>query len=207
MPSSRCLRTLSSGVLIGHLFAHQTTFDLRGVRIITGQDRLFVPKDNDLQRSLLEIHGVKGTCGPSVIAALSKGEVGEIISDWPRRYRGYAHVSEMAKMLRRMGYRTNVQNDIRMKRFPAPASGTAILKIQWLQPDGSEYPRDRIKHAHYLLLQRIDNEWWLFCNAYKWFPIDSEHARQILKIGYVKSCITIENGRRQELAKSLRKSS
>ena len=51
----------------------------------------------------------------------------------------------------------------------------AILRIQWLKPDGEEYFwREASSHSHYVTMQRFPLEtssdgWWAFCNGELWF--------------------------------------
>jgi hypothetical protein len=101
----------------------------------------YPPSDN--QAYLLRYLGTKGgVCGPACIATLEHTEIGLILRDWLGKdqtaFRGFTPISEMKEMLTILGWEWEYNRGGKAKRFPTPSTGIAVVRIQWLQPDGKE---------------------------------------------------------------------
>lgn len=144
----------------------------------------FVPYDNlDMRRKYEPRYGC---CGPATIAVFFGTTVGKIIADWPAYYRGYAPIKEMEAMLKKRGLKVEWKKGGKARVFPQPTTGSAIVRVQWLRDDGTEFYWMGAP-SHYVLVQKKDGEWWVFCNAHLWFKADSDEAHSYLDRGYVSS--------------------
>lgn len=155
----------------------------------------FIPLDNEIQknRAMLEEH-YWGVCGAAVIAVLEKKTIDEILDAWigEKGYKGYAPMKEMKLNLEKYGYKPIRFNGKKSKEFPEPNSEKAIVRIQWLKPDGTEYYwAAATPNTHYVLMQKLDGKWWIFCNSHLWFEKNSQAAIDYLKFGYVSSYFVI----------------
>ena len=150
----------------------------------------FVPPDNEKAQMQPDGKGYWGVCGPSTIAVLTKKSVMEIISLWASPFRGFSPWVEMEATLKKLGYAPIVRRrGNKAREFPNPLTSAAIVRIQWLQDDGTEfYWRARTPNTHYVLMQKDpDGEWWIFCNSWLWFRKNSVKGKAYLKLGYVSS--------------------
>lgn len=153
---------------------------------------LFVPVDNEIAKLGKREKGFYGVCGPSTIAVLTHRSVKEIIDLWPGGYKGYGPLKEMQSTLAKLGYlAVRVKGD-RARTFPRPVTRRAIVRIQWLKPDGTEYYwKAQTPNTHYVLMSFYEGEWWIFCNECLWFKRDSKKAKEYLRLGYVSSYLEI----------------
>jgi hypothetical protein len=156
-------------------------------------EKLFVPSDNESSKKKPDGSGYFGVCGPSTIAVLSHKNVKEIISVWADGFKGYAPIKEMQATLEKLGYTSSVRKKgNKAKQFPEPTTNTAIIRVQWLKEDGTEfYWAAQTPNTHYVLMQKHHGVWWIFCNEYLWFRKDSEEAKKYLRLGYVSSYFEI----------------
>ncbi len=158
---------------------------------------LYVPVDNHSLRERYEASGKGGTCGPSAIAVMEKTSVQVVLDRWcgkgPECFRGFSPISEMKQTLEAFGYRYVYVKAHKAKVFPTPRTKVAILRIQWLKEDGSEYYWAAAgAHSHYVLMQKVGGAWWIFCNGDGWFKKDSVHAaKYLLRRGYVSSYLEL----------------
>jgi hypothetical protein len=161
---------------------------------------LYIPVDNESAKHGTRKKGFYGVCGPSTIAVLTHKTVQEIISLWSdggpslwsEGYKGYAPMREMEATLHKLGYEIERKKGDKAKEFPEPTTDTAIIRIQWLKPDGTEYYwRAQTPNTHYVLMEKHTGEWWIFCNSALWFKKNSEFSRSYLKLGYVSSYLEI----------------
>ena len=160
---------------------------------------LFVPPDNEAMRTAYQAES-GGSCGPAAIATLSRKTVQDILKIWPIKYPGHAPMKLMGDVLTKLGYSLTHQRGNKAHIFPEPPSGLAIVRIQWLKEDGTEYYwRAATKYTHYVLLRKIGERWLVFCNGYGWFERDSELGKNYLKLGYISSYYEIETGRTQTI--------
>lgn len=158
---------------------------------------LYVPSDNESAKQKRG-KGFFGVCGPSTIAVLTRKTVREVISLWSGGFKGYAPIKELQATLEKLGYSVIRQKGHKSRTFPLPSTDVAILRIQWLKEDGTEfYWAAQTPNTHYVLMQKIDSnknaegEWWIFCNGQLWFRKDSKQAKDYLKLGYVTSYLEI----------------
>lgn len=156
---------------------------------------LFVPPDNEKMASKYE--DVGGTCGVSTIAILERTTVGRVISKWrgigAQAFRGFAPIKDMKETLSALGYRFVYKRGHKAKEWPKPTTDMAIVRIQWLKEDGTEYYwKAAGSHTHYVLMQRINGEWWIFDNRDLWFRAKDYHY---FDLGYVSSYLELsKNG-------------
>jgi len=171
---------------------------------------LYVPPDNESTKQKRG-KGYFGVCGPSTIAVLTNKTVKEIISIWEGGFKGYAPIKELQATLEKLGYFVNRQKGHKSRTFPTPTTNVAILRIQWLKEDGTEfYWAAQTPNTHYVIMQKLnsdkstdtygeisdDGEWWIFCNGQLWFKKDSKQAKDYLKLGYVSSYLEISLNQR-----------
>ena len=163
------------------------------VRLGEIMEKLFIPPDNETAKQGRRNKGFFGVCGPSTIAVLSHKNVKEIINVWAGGFKGYSPMKEVQATLEKLGYTTSVRKKgNKAKEFPNPTTDTAIVRVQWLKEDGTEfYWAAQTPNTHYVLMQKHNGEWWIFCNEYLWFKRNSEEAREYLKLGYVSSYFEI----------------
>jgi hypothetical protein len=155
-------------------------------------DDLFVPPDNQATKQGKREKGFYGVCGPSTIAVLARRSVKEIIDLWPGGYKGYGPLKEMQAILAKLGYSAVRVKGNKARVFPTPATRRAIVRIQWLKPDGTEYYwKAQTPNTHYVLIYFWKGEWWIFCNEFLWFKKNSLQAKDYLKLGYVSSYLEI----------------
>jgi len=170
-------------------------------------EKLFIPPDNESSKMKPDGSGYFGVCGPSTIAVLSHKNVKEIVNIWADGFKGYAPIKEMQATLEKLGYTSSVRKKgNKAKQFPEPTTNTAIIRVQWLKEDGTEfYWAAQTSNTHWVLMQKLNSdkssnsygetdtkgEWWIFCNEYLWFKKDSEEARKYLRLGYVSSYFEI----------------
>ena len=157
---------------------------------------IFVPSDNHaLMMKYEKLHG--GTCGPAAIAVLEHITVQEVLNKWKgigqSAFRGYSPIADMKETLTAFGYKYKSIRAHKAKEFPTPKTDIAILRIQWLKPDGTEYYWAAAgSHTHYLLMKKIDGAWWVFCNGQLWFESDSTFAKNYFSgRGYLSSYIEL----------------
>jgi len=155
---------------------------------------MFIPPDNEEARKHLNFDtpsGYWGTCGPAAIAVLSNKSVKEIISMWDG-YKGYAPLKDMQLIMKKLGYNVIRKKGAKSKQFPEPTTDAAIIRIQWLQEDGTEFPWwSATQNTHYVLMQKIEGEWWIFCNSNLWFKKESEEGKKYLEMGFVSSYLEV----------------
>ena len=150
----------------------------------------FVPPDNEEQRKKYEPEGY-GCCGPAAVAALMRMAVYRIIDNWPCEYKGWGPMKEMQEVLEKLRIPFVRVRGMKAKKFPRSKSGCAIVRIQWLKDDGMEYYWAAATcHTHYVLMLKIDEKWWVFCNGQGWFLADKKEE-EYLKLGYVSSYFEI----------------
>jgi hypothetical protein len=155
-------------------------------------DDLFVPVDNEAAKQGKREKGFYGVCGPCTIAVLTRRSVKEIIDLWSGGYKGYGPLKEMQATLTKLGFSTVRVKGNKTRTFPIPATRRAIVRIQWLKADGTEYYwKAQTPNTHYILMYFWDGEWWIFCNDALWFRKDSETGRNYLRLGYVSSYLEI----------------
>jgi len=154
-------------------------------------NNFYIPEDNDELKKKYEPRF--GVCGISVIAVLEKKTVNEILFDWITDYKGYAPMKEMKAMLQKLGYNCKVKFGKKARVFPTPSTDIAVIRIQFLDENGKEFFwAEATLHSHYVLMQKINGEWWIFCNGdAKWFAKDSETAKNYLKDCYVSSYLEL----------------
>jgi hypothetical protein len=156
----------------------------------------WMPSDNDAIRAYYESKG-GGVCGPASIAAERGMTVAEVLGNWkgvgPGAFRGFSPIDDMKETLTALGYQFRYVRGGKAKEFPIPRSKAAVLRIQWLQEDGSEYYwRAAGSHTHYILMKLLDDGWWIFCNAIGWFKGDSDIAKGYLEgRGFVSSYLEL----------------
>lgn len=156
----------------------------------------WVPPDNE---ELAEFYHAKGggVCGPASIAAEIGMTVREVLEHWkgvgPTAFRGFSPVADMRATLVALGYSFTYRRGGKGKVFPTPNARAAILRIQWLQEDGTEYFwREAGPHSHYVLMKLLDDGWWVYCNGDGWFRRDSELASRYLPgRGFVSSYLEL----------------
>ena len=153
----------------------------------------FVPPDNQEMASKYEEVG--GTCGPSAIAVLERTTVEQVISKWrgvgPQAFRGFAPIREIKETLSALGYHFLYKKGHKAREWPKSMTNTAIVRIQWLKEDGTEYYwKAAGAHTHYVLMQRINGEWWVFCNDALWFKA-SDYS--VGPQGYVSSYLELSH--------------
>ena len=185
------------GVLPKMLFPYE--IDSCGVFMMP--DEMFVPSDNEEAKRRGEEWSLKqrglhfntpsgywGVCGPASIAALTRKTVKEVIESWSFEFKGYSPMFEMGEALKKVGFQITRVNGRKLRWFPLPKTNEAILRIQWLKDDGSEYPWwCATQNTHYVLMKNYNGRWWIFCNSHLWFEIDSIIGKEYLKLGYVSS--------------------
>lgn len=155
---------------------------------------LYVPPDNDeaMEKKYKTPSFRYGTCGPAVIATLAHKTVKEILDLWVGEFRGHAPMKEMKLTLEKLGYTITSKRGNKSREFPKPSTSSAIVRIQWLKEDGTEYYwAAATTYTHYVLMQKIYGQWWIFCNSQKWFQKDSRAGRKYLELGYVSSYFEI----------------
>jgi len=166
------------------------------------EEILYVPSDNESAKQKRG-KGFFGVCGPSTIAVLTGKTVKEAISLWSGGFKGYAPIKELQATLEKLGYNVIRQKGHKSRTFPTPKTDVAILRIQWLKEDGTEfYWAAQTPNTHYVLMKKIEtvnskvpgyfvDEWWIFCNGQLWFEKDSQQGKDYLKLGYVSSYLEI----------------
>jgi len=136
-----------------------------------------------------------GICGLAVIATLSHKSIKEILSIWSSEFKGHAPMKEVENTLLKLGYSFRKCRGMKAKKFPIPRTNSTIIRIQWLQGDGTEYYWAKAPaYTHYVLMQKIDGKWWVFCDSEGWFEIDEtkEHSEYLKRNqGYVSSYLEI----------------
>jgi hypothetical protein len=153
----------------------------------------WVPSDNDEMREHYHQNGRGGTCGPASIAAERGMTVREVLENWkgvgPKSFRGFSPIADMKETLEALGYQITYIRGGKAREFPTPKTTAAILRIQWLQEDGTQYYwRAAGSHTHYVLMKLLDDGWWIFCNSEGWFRKDSQTALHYLEgRGFVSS--------------------
>lgn len=161
-------------------------------KLIFDTPELFVPYDNESAKQGTRQKGFYGVCGPSIIAVLTGKTIQEVINVWEGKFKGYAPMKEMQATLEKLGYFPIRKKGNKAREFPEPTTHVAILRIQWLKPDGTEYYwKAQTPNTHYVLMQKHNNEWWIFCNDTLWFRKDSEEAKNYLRLGYISSYFEI----------------
>lgn len=158
----------------------------------------FIPPDNEELRKHYEPR--YGVCGPAAIAALMRMSVYQIMSEWPGGYKGWGPMKDMQAVLEKLRIPFVWMRGMKAKKFPRPETGCAIVRVQWLKDDGTEYYWAAATcHTHYVLLMQdkkqatLGNErglWWAFCNGRGWFILDKKED-EYLKLGYVSSYLEI----------------
>ena len=155
---------------------------------------LWVPPDNDEQRIKHErMPNRRGTCGPSCIAVLEHTTVQSILDHWAPTWRGFAPIAEVKDVLSAYGYVYTYVRAHKAKTFPTPTTDIAIMRIQWLKEDGTEYYwRAAGSHTHYVLMRKVNGVWFVFSNSEGWFEKDEMFGRKYLEgRGYVSSYLEI----------------
>jgi hypothetical protein len=160
---------------------------------------LFVPVDNEAVKQGTAERGFYGVCGPSTIAVLTRKSIKEIVDVWAGGFKGYAPLKEVQATLEKLGYVSIRKKGNKGKEFPVPTTDVAIVRIQWLKPDGTEYYwKAQTPNTHYVLMLKHNGEWWIFCNSALWFRKDSEKARNYLRLGYISSYLEVAMFERSE---------
>ena len=174
-------------------------------------EKLFVPSDIESSKLRPDGKGYWGVCGPSVIAVLTRTMVKEAITDWAGVFKGYAPMKEVQATLEELGYTVVRKKGNKARMFPEPTTDVAIIRVQWLKEDGTEfYWAAQTPNTHWVIMQKInsdkstnsygeisdDGEWWIFCNGQLWFKKDSEQGKEYLKRGYVSSYLEISLNQR-----------
>jgi hypothetical protein len=160
----------------------------------------FVPLDVATSQIRSDGKGYYGVCGPSTIAVLMHQSVQSVIADWAGAFKGYSPLKEMQATLEKLGYASVRIKGNKAKEFPTPTTKTAIIRIQWLKDDGTEfYWAAQTPNTHYVLMQKIDGDWWVFCNSELWFKKDSAKAKDYLKLGYISSYLEISEQHQRRL--------
>lgn len=163
----------------------------------------FVPSDNKEMKE--KYAKVGGTCGPSTIATSEKITVHEVIARWKgigeSTFRGFSPIKDLKETLKEFGYSFVYVRAHKSKVFPIPRTETAILRIQWLDGNGKEYYWAAAgSHTHYVLMKKLDGDWWIFCNDCLWFKRDSEVGRGYLEgRGFVSSYLELSKTRPLEV--------
>ena len=155
----------------------------------------YLPEDNDAWREKYEGSG-GGTCGPSCLAVLTRTTVRHIVEHFSHLedgFKGYTPIADMKEMLRYFGYDFKYIRGGKANEFPRPATAQAIVRIQWLQDDGTEYYwRAAGAHTHYVFMAKDEfGTWVCFCNDIHWFFADGPVGRAYLKKGFVSSYLEI----------------
>lgn len=152
----------------------------------------FIPIDNEIAKQGTRAKGFYGVCGPSTIAVLTHKSIQEIIDCWVDGFKGYAPLKELKATLEKLGYVVERKKGEKAKYFPAPKTDLAIVRVQWLKDDGTEfYWAAQTPNTHYVLMRKIEGEWWIFCNNSLWFKKDSLIGKFYLRLGYVSSYLEI----------------
>lgn len=157
---------------------------------------LYYPYDNDEMRRIYE-SWEKGSCGPAALAVVFHMPVHAVINLWPlyfsREYKGWATLKDIKVLLEKKHLKTKrkIWGKQHGSTFPEPSTEEAIVRIQWLKMDGTEYYwREASKYTHLVTMKKIDGEWYIFCNGTGWFKKDQE--KKYLKLGYVTSYIEVD---------------
>lgn len=155
---------------------------------------LYTPPDNEEAKNAPG-KGYYGVCGAAAIAALERRPVADILQAWELtngKFKGYAPVKEVIAVLRNLGYNCARKNGKKAKEFPEIDTEQAIVRIQWLKEDGTEfYWKAATPNTHYVLMQKFNGERWVFCNSWGWFRADSETGKKMLALGYVSSYLEV----------------
>ena len=160
---------------------------------------LYIPQDNDELRDKYEASGKGGTCGPSTIAVIKRTSVQNIIDNWcggRAAWRGFSPIGEVENTLAFFGFSSKLCHGLKSKNFPHPTTDMAIVRVQWLQKDGTEfYWRAAGPHSHYVLMQKIKDEWWVFCNGDGWFSPRTPFAshKYFEGRGFVSSYLEVDS--------------
>lgn len=140
----------------------------------------YEPEDNQTLRLQYESEG-KGTCGPAVIAVITRKTVRSVLDDWGI-YPGHATVKEMRRVLRKNHIIVRQKPGKRAKEFKGDK---AVLRIQWVGPGDVEQ-----FHGHDSWHEATNNTHWLyvedgmvFCNDAGWFP--KSDLKKYLRSGYI----------------------
>jgi hypothetical protein len=159
----------------------------------------WTPPDNEtLKQRYARIGGV---CGPSTIAAEHGLTIQEVLEKWRgvglRAWRGFSPIKDLKETLTAFGYKFTYFRAGKAREFPFPRT-TAILRIQWLKPDGTEYYWAAAgSHTHYVLMEKGSEGWWIYCNGVgEWFLRDGHYGQNYLKDqkGFVSSFLEISKG-------------
>lgn len=159
----------------------------------------WIPPDNE---SLKEKYAkIGGVCGPSTIAAEKGITIQEVLEKWrgigSNTFRGFSPIKDLKETLTAFGYSFTYFRAGKSIVFPTPRT-TAILRIQWLKPDGTEYYWAAAgSHTHYVLMEKGSLNWWIYCNGFnEWFLRDSYTGQHYLKDqkGFVSSFLEITRG-------------
>jgi len=156
----------------------------------------WVPPDNVAYRMRYEPEG-GGVCGPAAIAADLGLTVRDVLEKWcgedSASFRGFSPVDELKETLEAFGYKVKWFGAKKALQFPKLET-TAILRVQWLRPDGSEYYwAARGQHSHYLLMKKHQGTRWAYCNIEGWFSEQMELWQTYLwkKHGYISSILEL----------------
>ncbi len=149
---------------------------------------MYVPPDNEPEmRRALQNDG-QGTCGPAAVAALTNKTVRQVIEDWPGEYRGWGAWRDIKKLLEEYGYSVKARGAKKCYNFPLINTDMAILRIQWLKDDGTEYYwAEASRHTHFVAMKKDSGKLWVFCNSRLWFDAYSLIGCDYLENGYVTS--------------------
>lgn len=163
---------------------------------------LFIPLDNVHQREkcLLRSDGRGGTCGPAAIAVLEGTTVQSVLERWKgigeSAFRNFSPIADMKETLNAFGYTFKYVRGGKAKTFPYPMTSAAIVRIQWLKDDGTEYYWAAAgAHTHYVAMQKIGDDWMVFCNGEGWFRAHGQFAKDYFvdRKGYVSSYLELTN--------------
>ncbi|MFA6035335.1 MAG: hypothetical protein WC759_00060 [Candidatus Micrarchaeia archaeon] len=158
-------------------------------------DPLYIPPDNEAAKKKPEATNTSfyyGVCGPAAVAALVKKPISETLNLWVGKFKGHAPMKEVQATLEKLGYVVERKKGNKAKAFPEPLTPYAIVRIQWLKEDGTEYYwRAATCYTHYVLMQKVKGKWWIFCNGTGWFKKDSKEGKTYLKLGFVSSYLEL----------------
>jgi len=162
----------------------------------TKREKMFEPKD------FLEFEP-QGTCGLSVIAVLEHRDVASIKKDWESvlgAWEGFANFKDIERLLQAHNIPFIRKRGLKATDFPKINTKYAIVRVQWLKDDGTEYYwREAPLHTHYVLLQKEGEKQWLFCNSKGWFEQTSPfylfylEGNEDVCGGYITSYLEIED--------------
>ena len=135
-----------------------------------------------------------GSCGESCIVVLTKAP--SVEGQMQYQLTAYGHtwtnVKEMESMLKMFHYRSKRCRGNKEKELPNPNTKQALVFVQWLDENGKEYYwRKAQTNTHWILMQKEEDETWIWDNAFGWLKKEDWEERGGLNLGYVRSYLEL----------------